>query len=131
LQQESIPLDCLDSELSLRKVRVFLLLLDSFLGGLRRSQSSANGSGLLLSEFNWGEFLALVLFSQLGFDGLVVDSQHASDWFADNTNFRQLRSSTSGDFGNTKLEITKYDEGRSASRWHLGEFAFQFIQLLL
>lgn len=46
---------------------------------LSRSQTSANSSGLLLSEINWKKFLALVLFSQFGFDGLVVDSQDTGD----------------------------------------------------
>jgi hypothetical protein len=65
---------------------------------------------LLLSEVNWHEFFALVLLSQLGFDGLVVDGQHTGDRFTNNTNFGQLGSSTTSDFGNTELQTTQEDK---------------------
>ena len=82
-------------------------MLNSLLGGLCWSQSSADGSGLLLSEVDWDESFALVLLSQLGFDGLVVNSQHTGDGFTNNTNFCQFRGSTTSDFGNTKLQIER------------------------
>jgi hypothetical protein len=101
----------------LGKVRILLLLLDSLLGGLCWSQSSADGSGLFLSEVNWDESFALVLLSQLGFDGLVVDSQHTGDGFTNNTNFGQLGGSTTGDFGNTKLKTRSQQDRIRISLW--------------
>ena len=93
----------LDSKFTLGEIVVFLGLLDSLLGELLGSQSSSDGSGLLLSQIHGDESLASVLLLQLGLGGLVVHSQHAGDGLADNTDLGKLGSSTSGHLGDAKL----------------------------
>ena len=68
-------------------------------------KSPSDSSSLLLSQVQRNKSLAFVLLSQLSLSGLVVDSEHAGNRLANNTNLGKLGGSTTGHFSNAELEF--------------------------
>jgi hypothetical protein len=72
----------LDSILAEREMGFLLLLTDSLLGLLERSQSSAHSTGLLDTEIQGDELLLLVKETELFTLGLVDDGQDTGNVLA-------------------------------------------------
>mmetsp|Transcript_120313 Transcript_120313/g.236436 ORF Transcript_120313/g.236436 Transcript_120313/m.236436 type:complete len:149 (+) Transcript_120313:94-540(+) len=97
---------------SLGEVSVLLGLLHGLLGNLLLGESSADSSGLLLSEVNRKELLTGELLSELTLGYLVCDGQNTSNRLSDGANLGKSGRGATGDLGDAQslelaLEVTK------------------------